>query len=43
MFPSIKAYEKFNAYENILMSIWENNDLAKETENTKCPDCYACF
>lgn len=33
-FPSIKAYEKLNSYENIFMSIWENNNLAKVIENT---------
>lgn len=43
MFPSIKAYEKLNSYENIFMSIWENNNLAKVIENTKCPDCYVCI
>lgn len=43
MFSSIEGYEKFNLYENNFMSIWENNDLANETENTKKLDSYACF
>lgn len=38
---AVKAYKKLNSFEGIFMLIWGNNNLAKETENTKCPDCYA--
>lgn len=41
MFPSIN--EKFNLYENNFMSIWKNNNLAKEIENIMNLDSCVCF